>query len=56
MVGTEILFWDHLTKVKNRSACYGTMGSAAFLEHWEAGVMPSQAEWVQDPALPRGMA
>ena len=28
-------------------------GMMAFLEHWDAGLIPSTAEWVKDPVLPQ---
>ena len=30
---------------------YGTTGSEVYLEHWDAGLIPGLAWWVEDPAL-----
>ena len=35
----------------SQSSCYGLRGSAASWEHWVAGSIPSQAQWVNDPVL-----
>ena len=31
----------------------GAMGSVAYREHWDAGLIPSQSQWIKDLALPK---
>ena len=33
------------------SSCSGTMGLAVSLHHWEAGWIPSLAQWVKGPGV-----
>ena len=40
-------------KNMHRRSCCSTMGSAASLEHWDVGSIPSPAQRVKDPVLPQ---
>ena len=37
----------------SRSFCCGATGLAASLEPWDAGWIPSPAQWVKEPVLPQ---
>ena len=43
--------YSEFNTIQQGSFCFGTMGSEASWEHWDAGSIPCLAQWVRDAAL-----
>lgn len=46
------MVWNKVNlKIQSRSSCCGTTGLVVSWELWDAGLIPSLAEWTKDPVL-----